>query len=413
MMTTISVVLALAALVCALPPAWNGKDVGGGVLIMMNGSNTSYSLPMFDPNPAARAAEVKDNREGYLYQPPLLGNSSFFLGGPKGSQLVESDIGLWTNDATPQRVQVSEEAVLVRQSLAAVSINPIRRISAKVLIIRQAGGIQNLSSFDLLYQDQWKNANPGGVSPGILTNYTQDLLFAMERLSSNPFPIRRIHPTEILPFDVDDQIVQKVTSGSLKDLHATGRLFIVDHSYQASYSVVKGRFNAACTAYFFIHPKSGDLLPLAIKTNVGSDLIYTPLDEEQDWLLANLMFNVNDQFHAQILHLGNSHAVAEIVHQAALRTMSARHPIRGYLDNSEYSCGQYENDALLIACQLCTRHMRFVPSAHKSYSTQEGFLTKILPLTTSQWNNSWLISIPQKLGQSKQTMSIAIWLTVE
>ena len=122
-MTTISVVLAVAALADALPPALNGKDVGGGVLVMMNGSNTSYSLPMFDRNPAARATEVKDNREGYLYQPSLIGNSSFSLGGPIGSQLVESDIGLWTNDATPQRATVSDEAVLVRQSLAAVSIN--------------------------------------------------------------------------------------------------------------------------------------------------------------------------------------------------------------------------------------------------------------------------------------------------
>lgn len=382
MITTISTLLAVVALANALPPAFKGGDVGGGVLIMMNGSNSSYSLPMFDPNAAARAAEIADDRAGYLYQPSLIGNSSFFLGGPKGGQLVQTDIGLWTNDATPQRVAVQDEAVLVRQSLAAVSINLVRRVNARILILRQAGGIQNLSSFDLLYQDQWKTANPDGISPGILTNYSQDLLFAMERLSSNPFPIRRIRPNDMLPFDVDDQIVQNVTSASLTDLHAAGRLFIVDHSYQANYSVVKGRFNAACTAYFFIHPSSGDLLPLAIKTNVGGDLVYTPLDEEQDWLLAKMMFNVNDQFHAQILHLGNSHAVAEIVHEAALRTMSSRHPIRGYLDNSKCSYGQNEDECLLIACKSCTRHMRFVRSAHKFYSTQEGSLIKILPLTT-------------------------------
>ena len=337
MITTISTLLALTAFANALPPAFNGGDVGGGVLIMMNGSNSSYSLPTFDPNAVARTVEIEDNREGYVYQPSLIGNSSFFLGGPKGGQLVQTDIGLWTNDATPQRAAVQDETVLVLQTLATVSIYLVRRVNAKMLIVRQTGGIQNLSSFDLLYQDQWKTANPDGVSPGILTNYSQDLLFSMERLSSNPFPIRRISPNDTLPFDVDDQIVQNITSWSLNDLQAAGRLFIVDHSYQANYSVVKGRFNAACTAYFFIHPSSGDLLPLAIKTNVGSDLVYTPLDEEQDWLLAKMMFNVNDQFHGQILHLGNSHAVAEIVHEAALRTMSARHPIRGYLDNSKCS----------------------------------------------------------------------------
>ena len=195
-----------------------------------------------------------------------------------------------------------------------------------------------MSSYARLYEGQWKTANPDGVDPGILSNYTQDLLFSMERLSTNPFSIRRLHPqTDTLPFGVDDDIVMELTLMSLEDLHAAGRLFLVDHSYQASYPRIPGRFAAACTAYFFIDPVSNDLLPLAIKTNVGSDLIYTPLDEDEDWLLAKIMFNVNDLFHGQILHFVNSHAVAEIVHEAALRTMSASHPIRAYLDHSRCS----------------------------------------------------------------------------
>ena len=158
----------------------------------------------------------------------------------------------------------------------------------------------------------------------------------MERLSNNPYIIRRLHPKkDTLPFKVDDEIVRKLTTKSLRSLHARGRLFIADHSYQANYTRVQGRFTAACTAYFYIHPLSGDLLPLAIKTNVGSDLIYTPLDSDQDWLLAKIMFNVNDLFHGQILHLGSVHAVAEIVHEAALRTLSVKHPVRAYLDNSK------------------------------------------------------------------------------
>ena len=161
-------------------------------------------------------------------------------------------------------------------------------------------------------------------------------MFSMERLSNNPFPIRRLHPSDNLPFTVDDDIAKKISTLSLEELHAAGRLFLVDHSYQAKYPVIQGRYTAACSAYFFLHPVSNKLLPLAIKTNVGSDLIYTPLDSDQDWLLAKIMFNVNDFFHGQILHLANSHAVAEIVHEAALRTLSIAHPIRGYLDNSEY-----------------------------------------------------------------------------
>ena len=87
------------------------------------------------------------------------------------------------------------------------------------------------------------------------------------------------------------------------------------------------RYGAACTAYFYLHPKSGDFLPLAIKTNAGSDLIYTPLDSANDWLLAKMMFNVNDFFHAQMFHLVVTHDVSEAVHQAALHTLSEKHPV--------------------------------------------------------------------------------------
>jgi hypothetical protein len=150
----------------------------------------------------------------------------------------------------------------------------------------------------------------------------------MERLSVNPYAIRRLHPTvEELPFAVDSAIAIKLSGTDLDTLHKHGRLFIVDHSYQAKYPTSKGKYTAACSAYFYIHPTSDDFLPLAIKSNVGANLVYTPLDGEQDWLLAKAMFNMNDLFHGQIFHLANSHAVTEIIHQAALRTLSGKHPI--------------------------------------------------------------------------------------
>jgi hypothetical protein len=87
---------------------------------------------------------------------------------------------------------------------------------------------------------------------------------------------------------------------------------------------------------FFIHPTSGDFLPLAIKTNVGADLVYTPLDSSNDWLLAKMMFNVNDILHSQMFHLAASHDVGEIVHEAALRTLSFDHPVMVILERLMY-----------------------------------------------------------------------------
>ncbi|KAL9019808.1 MAG: hypothetical protein Q9185_002952 [Variospora sp. 1 TL-2023] len=49
-----------------------------------------------------------------------------------------------------------------------------------------------------------------------------------------------------------------------------------------------------------------------------------------------MLFNNNDYFFGQKFHLAESHAVAEIVYLAALRTTSARYPVRAFLDRVMY-----------------------------------------------------------------------------
>ena len=189
----------------------------------------------------------------------------------------------------------------------------------------------------MLYDNQWQSTVPSGPAQGTLSNLTQDLLFSMERLSVNPYSIRRLHPiADALPFDIDPTVSINLSGVDTQALHKSGRLFYADHSYQAAYPTTPGKYVAACSAYFFLHPKSGIFLPLAIKTNVGADLIYTPSDTEEDWLLAKTMFNTNDLFHGQIYHLANSHAINEIIHLAALRTLSSLHPVLGLLDRCMY-----------------------------------------------------------------------------
>jgi hypothetical protein len=78
----------------------------------------------------------------------------------------------------------------------------------------------------------------------------------MERLSLNPYTIKRLKPFDKAPFTVADSVISKLTSLPLtfEVLILSGDLFIADHSYQAKYPTIAGRYGAACTALFFIHP---------------------------------------------------------------------------------------------------------------------------------------------------------------
>ncbi|KAK9245273.1 lipoxygenase [Lipomyces tetrasporus] len=156
----------------------------------------------------------------------------------------------------------------------------------------------------------------------------------MERLSFSPMAVRRLDPVEeSLPFTLTDVSVEKIAGATLEWLHSSGNLFYVDFREQGILEKTE-RFMAACDAYFYIYPISGDFLPLAIRPNAGGDLIYTPLDSPNDWLLAKMMFNVNDVGFTQLYHFAGTHAVASIVRQAAIRTLSDHHPVLGMLNRA-------------------------------------------------------------------------------
>ncbi|KAM7202640.1 Lipoxygenase [Naviculisporaceae sp. PSN 640] len=195
--------------------------------------------------------------------------------------------------------------------------------------------LKTLDDYTKLYLDEWTRVLPGGPDAGVETNYTQDLLFSMQRLANSPYQIRRLKPdgnSDTLQFTIPDHVAKAITGTTLNTLFHEGRLFYADYRDQGKLSRISGRYSAACDAYFYIHPQSGDFLPLAIRTNVGANLIYTPLDSPGDWLLAKIMYSVNDFWFAQWNHLAGTHEVVQIVWMAALRSLSHDHPVHAILD---------------------------------------------------------------------------------
>lgn len=57
-----------------------------------------FVLPVFDSEPTVRVEEIRTNRLGYQYGPPLLGNTSVFPTGPLGDAMVQRDKKLWFRD---------------------------------------------------------------------------------------------------------------------------------------------------------------------------------------------------------------------------------------------------------------------------------------------------------------------------
>ena len=100
---------------------WNSTEpVNFNTADNFDNANITYSLPMFDPDPKGRAAGLAQDAYGYQYSQSLIGESSQFIGGLKGFDVMYRDIGLWLHDAAPQRKHVQAESAVVRQALQAV-----------------------------------------------------------------------------------------------------------------------------------------------------------------------------------------------------------------------------------------------------------------------------------------------------
>ncbi|SMQ52424.1 unnamed protein product [Zymoseptoria tritici ST99CH_1A5] len=277
-----------------------------------------YTVPKNDNNPTSRAEDLRNRRDGWLYGPPVL-------------------IGPWSAAGTLGEIRNKvDTTIVIAESANQRKLESVDYAKAKDSTA-QYNGLATLDDYTKLYDREWELSSAGdGPALGLLTNYTQDLLFSMERLSLNPYAVRRLGKDEPLPFEVPiDQATSLVGQTASQLLH-TGRLFYVDHRNQSSLPRAT-QYSANCDALFYISPVNGDFLPLAIRTNTGSNLIYTPADAPDDWLLAKMMFNVNDFFMGQWDHLSRTHLVLEAAGLAAQRTMSGQHPLLGLLDRVMYA----------------------------------------------------------------------------
>ncbi|KAI7315116.1 Lipoxygenase [Hortaea werneckii] len=274
---------------------------------------TPYTVPQSTLDKVIRSAGIATKRLGFNYGLPLAGGPAYPTG-LLGLARIATDLLSFQLDVTPQLVNVALDD------------------TAAALAVADYNGLETLEDYTKLYDGQWENSMPSSNFDGVLTNFTDDRFFSMERLANSPYAVRRLEPgVDSLAFEFDEGLATNLTTLTLQELFDTGRLFYADYRDQKDLQPT-ARYSAACDAYFYIHPESDDFLPLAIRTNSGGNLIYTPADDFEDWTLAKIMYNVCDIWFAQWDHLARTHETAHIAYMAAIRTLSEEHPVMAILN---------------------------------------------------------------------------------
>ena len=78
---------------------------------------TRFSLPLYDGALSSRVAEIELKRQGFLYGPSLLGNTSYFPTGPLGSAMAQQHVDQWLQDAKWLTRTVEAESVAATTEL--------------------------------------------------------------------------------------------------------------------------------------------------------------------------------------------------------------------------------------------------------------------------------------------------------
>ncbi|KAI3329410.1 lipoxygenase [Xylariaceae sp. AK1471] len=284
-------------------------------------ANDFFTLPNSEHNYWARTAAIEEKRKGWLYEEFPIGGA-FYPTGTLANKTISEQQAQWFPIVIEHAKVIAEESETALAGIIA------------------AGNFSTLDDYANTYKNQWNMSLPRGPMMGMLTNYTDDRLFSMMRLSASPYKIQRVQRHEALLFPIEN--AASITGGlSLKDLQAQGRLFSTDFSHlkiRRRDLPASTQYGAGCQAFFFID-QSGGFLPLAVKPIVkgreNSALVYTPNDKPADWLLAKMLLNQNDGYHSTWAHVGQSHSAAEAPYLAAIRSLSNNHPVMGILNRIE------------------------------------------------------------------------------
>lgn len=133
----LTVLFACSGLVLGLAP-----PISNPSLVSPKYVESSYSLPQLDPNPSQRRGEVALNHAGFLYGPPLIGNSSYFPTGTLGGPRVNEDVAAFLQNAAFITQSIEEERTAVVQKITQVLNVFVQWQTLSQLIVKRREGFR-------------------------------------------------------------------------------------------------------------------------------------------------------------------------------------------------------------------------------------------------------------------------------
>lgn len=107
--------------------------------------------------------------------------------------------------------------------------------------------------------------------PGVRANYTSDLLFSMEQLSSSPFRIARVDAAATLGWTVNN--AENITGLPLETLQSEGRLFLSDYSDQKTLTLSEGKHAGGVSGLLLYRSSLRRFPPAPLSMRVRMDLV--------------------------------------------------------------------------------------------------------------------------------------------
>lgn len=166
--------------------------------------------------------------------------------------------------------------------------------------------------------------------------------FGALRVSRSGFSMELLLSTDRRLQQVDLNLTtfqaRTVCGASIPGLFADNSLFVNDFSDVAKYNDLDKpeKFVANVQGFFCVDRRDERFMPLAIRF-VDQNLVYTPFDRPNEWMLAKMVFNTAEIHMQQIRHFAEVHLAFEPLRVEMMRALAADHPVYKFLDRHLYA----------------------------------------------------------------------------